>query len=79
MYSRNAVLIVSKKNRVYVMMLTHFRHALAGITYLPYLSSIHEKANYIIIFWTVSPHSPGSCYFRGVWTTCLPPKGGAFG
>ena len=27
--------------------------------YLPYLSSIHEKANCIAILWTVSPHSLG--------------------
>ena len=31
--------------------------------YLPYLSSIHEKANCIAILWTVSPHSLGSCLF----------------
>ena len=36
---------------------------------LPCLSSIHEKANYIAMFSTVSPHSLGSCYFR---VTCLP-------
>ena len=45
--------------------------------YLPYLSSIHEKANCIAILWTVSPHSLGSCLFRGLWATCLPHKGGA--
>ena len=45
--------------------------------YLPYLSCIHEKANCIARFWTVCPHSLGSCYFRGVWATCLPQKGGA--
>ena len=45
--------------------------------YLPYLSSIHEKANCIAILWTVSPHSLGSCLFRGLWVTCLPHKGGA--
>ena len=44
--------------------------------YLPYLSSIHEKANCIAILWMVSPHSLGSCLFRGLWTTCLPHKGG---
>ena len=33
--------------------------------YLPYLSSIHERANCIAILWTVSPHSLGSCLFRG--------------
>ena len=44
--------------------------------YLPYLSSIHEKANCIAILWTGSPHSLGSCLFRGLWTTCLPHKGG---
>ena len=45
--------------------------------YLPYLSSIHEKANCIALFWTVCPHSLGSCYFRNVWTTCFPHEGGA--
>ena len=45
--------------------------------YLPYLSSIHEKANCIAILWTVSSHSLGSCLFRGLWATCLPHKGGA--
>ena len=44
--------------------------------YLPYLSSIHEKANCIAILWTGSPHSLGSCLFRGLWATCLPHKGG---
>ena len=44
--------------------------------YLQYLFSIHEKANCIAIFWTGRPHSLGSCYFRGVWATCLPHKGG---
>ena len=28
-----------------------------------YLSSIHEKANCIAIFWTGRPHSLGSCHF----------------
>ena len=36
------------------------------IFYLPYLSSIPEKANYIAIFWTGHPHSLASCHFRGV-------------
>ena len=44
---------------------------------LPYLSSIHEEANCIAILWTGSPHSLGSCLFRGLWATCLPHKGGA--
>ena len=44
--------------------------------YLPYLSSIHEKANCIAIFWTGRPHPLGSCHFQGVWATCLPHKGG---
>ena len=43
--------------------------------YLPYISSIHEKANCIAIFWTGRPHSLGSCHFD-VWATCLPHKGG---
>ena len=42
--------------------------------YLPYLFSIHEKANCIAMFWTERPHSLGSCHFR---VTCLPHKGGA--
>ena len=46
--------------------------------YLPYLSSIHEKANCIVMFWTVCPHSLESCYFRSVWATCLSHKGKAF-
>ena len=46
-----------------------------------YLSSIHEKANCIAIFWTGRPHSLGSCHFfififGGVWAICLPHKGG---
>ena len=45
--------------------------------YLPYLSSIHEKANCIAILWTGSPHSLGSCLFRGLWATSFPHKGGA--
>ena len=44
--------------------------------YLPYLSSIHEKANCIAIFWTGRPQSLRSCHFRGVWVTCLPHEGG---
>ena len=44
--------------------------------YLPFLSFIHEKANCIVILWTGSPHSLGSCLFRGLWATCLPHKGG---
>ena len=44
--------------------------------YLPFLSSIHEKANCIAMLWTGSPHSLGSCLFRGLWATCLPRKGG---
>ena len=44
--------------------------------YLPFLSSIHEKANCIAILWTGSPHSLGSCLFRGLWATCFPHEGG---
>ena len=40
------------------------------------LSSIHEKASFIAIVWTVSPHSLGSCHFPNVRLTCLPHKGG---
>ena len=36
---------------------------LVSLFYLPYLSSIHEKANCIAILWTGSPHSLGSCLF----------------
>ena len=43
---------------------------------LPYLFSIREKANCIAVCWTGHPHSLGSSDFRGVWTTCLPHKGG---
>ena len=46
------------------------------ILYCPCLSSIHEKANCIAIFWTERPHSLGSCHFRGIWATYLPHKGG---
>ena len=46
------------------------------VLFIRYLSSIHEKANCIAIFWTGSPHSLGSCHFRDVWATCLPHKGG---
>ena len=38
---------------------------------LPYLSSVHEKANYIAIFWTGRSYSLGSCHFKTVWATCL--------
>ena len=41
--------------------------------YLPYLFSIHEKANCIAVFWTERPQSLGCCHFR---VTCLPHKGG---
>ena len=44
--------------------------------YLPFLSSIREKANCIAILWAVSPHSLGSCLSRGLWATCLQHKGG---
>ena len=53
-----------------------FLFVLFYLFYLPYLSSIHEKANCIAILWTGSPHSLGSCLFRGLWATCLPHKGG---
>ena len=49
---------------------------LGFLFYLPYLSSIHEKANCIAILWTGSSHSLGSCLLRGLWATCLPHKGG---
>ena len=44
--------------------------------YLSYLSSIHVEANCIAIFWAGLRHSFKSCYFRVVWDTCLPHKGG---
>ena len=53
------------------------RRSICFLFYLPFLSSIHEKANCIAILWTGSPHSLGSCRFRGIWATCLPHKGGA--
>ena len=43
---------------------------------LPYLSSIHEKSNFIAIFWTGRPHLLGSCHFQGVWAIYLPHKSG---
>ena len=43
---------------------------------LPYLSFIHEKSNFIAIFWTGRPHSLGSCHFQGVWAIYLPHKSG---
>ena len=42
---------------------------------LVYLSFIHKKANCITMFWTVCPHSLGSCYYRAVCATCLPHHG----
>ena len=54
-----------------------YQHNCFLFFYLPYLSSIHEKANCVAIFWTGSPHSLGRYYFRGVWATCLSHKGGA--
>ena len=57
--------------------LSYRSHICFVLFYLPYLSSIHEKAICIAILWTVSPHSLGSCLFRGLWVTCLPHKGGA--
>ena len=59
-----------------VCLLSSMHHS-PFLFYLPYLSSIHEKANCIAILWTVSPHSLGSSLFRGLWVTCLPHKGGA--
>ena len=47
-----------------------------GFFYLPYLSSIHKRANYIAMFWTVCPHTLGSYCFRDVWATCLLHKDG---
>ena len=46
------------------------------VNFYYFLSSIYEKANCITMFWTVCPHSLGSCYVRGVWATCLSHKGG---
>ena len=42
--------------------------------YLPYLSSIHEKANCRALICTGRPHSLGSCHFRDVRAICLPHK-----
>ena len=60
--------LFSNKKVVFVFLFVLF--------YLPFLSSIHEKANCIAILWTGSPHSLGSCLFRGLWATCLSHKGG---
>ena len=46
------------------------------VLYYPCLSSIHEKANCIAIFWMRRPQSLGSCHFCDAWATCLPHKGG---
>ena len=59
----------AKKDDITALMKKH--NIFFFIIYLPYLSSIHEKANCIAMFWTVSPHSLGSCHFR---VTCLPHK-----
>ena len=56
--------------------LKNFFYEVFFVFYLPYLSSIYEKANCIALFWTGRPHSLGSHHFRAVWTTCLPHKGG---
>ena len=45
--------------------------------YLPYLSSIHKKANCITIFWAGHLHTLESYHFQNIWATCLPHKGGA--
>ena len=50
---------------------------IVALFFLPCLSSIHEKANCIAIFWIGRPHSLVSCHFKGVWATCLAHKGGA--
>ena len=69
------VLILQKKRNLKTAQ--DFLNYCFVLFYLPYLSSIHEKANCIAILWTGSPHSLGSCLFRGLWVTCLPHKGGA--
>ena len=56
-------------NELIILMLCHNYYC---FFYLPYLSSIHEKANCIAIFWTGCPHSLESCRFRGVWAIFLP-------
>ena len=56
--------------------LRHSQDLEMSFFYLPYLSFIYDKANCIAILWTGSPHSLGSCHFRGVWATCLPHEGG---
>ena len=52
------------------------QNCVKGFFYYPFLSSIHEKANCIVIFWTGRPHTLGSCHFRDVWATCRPHKSG---
>ena len=53
-----------------------YKYLFCFLFYLPFLSTVHEKANCIAILWTGRPHSLGSCLFRGLWATCLPHKGG---
>ena len=65
-----------KEKRFLFHMLTKNDYLKIFFLYCSYLSSIHEKANCIAIFWTGRPHSLGSCHFRDVWATCLPHKGG---
>ena len=51
------------------------RQALASKTlFFCRIYSPFTRKRRFAMFWTVSPHSLGSCYFR---VTCLPHKGGA--
>ena len=56
-----SIIIYSFSNRITKKLNTFF------LFYLPFLSSIHEKANCIAILWTGSPDSLGSCLFRGFY------------
>ena len=49
--------------QLFLLVFHHYLFLFFIFIYLPYLSSIHEKANCIAILWTGSPHSLGSCLF----------------
>ena len=67
--------LFNKTYRQSLLLSTYFFYLFFKI-FLPYLSSLHEKANCIAIFCTGRPHSLRSCYFRGFRATCLPQKCG---
>ena len=73
---RNQIKIGATKSQWFSLKSLSRTGARIVVLYCSYLSSIHEKANCIAIFWTGRPHSLGSCHLRCVWTTCLTHKGG---